>query len=73
MKDGVLVMRTGGDLVSAPPSFREEAGLPYLSGKDGLSNLKSVCQTATPNITPVYGSCRSRKISIRKTTRGTIR
>lgn len=36
MKDGVLVMRTGGDLVSAPPSFREEAGLPYLSGKDGV-------------------------------------
>ncbi len=36
MENGVLAVRAGGDLVSAPPSFREKGKLPYLSGKDGF-------------------------------------
>lgn len=36
MTNGVLAIEWGGDIVSAPKSFREIPKLPYLPGKDGF-------------------------------------
>lgn len=36
MTNGVLCIEAGGEIVSAPPSFREEHVLPLLPGKDGF-------------------------------------